>query len=297
MERDVTGLGLNGRGRDADGDFPTRHLKLLGPLRRQRSDRPRRRLRRGIFLVPSLFTLGNMFCGYACVVYAMRGEFETAAPFIGFAIVLDMIDGRIARMTGTATEFGVQFDSLADVVSFGIAPAILTFTWGLAPLGRLGWVAGFIYATAAAVRLARFNIQHVTDKRYFVGMPSPAAAGVLVSTVYVYPYGLRFYGEALPVLAVVLIPAFLMVSTIRFRSFKTLDTRERRSPTVLIVLALVLGAVATHPSYVMFAVSYAYLFSGLIELAVTRLRRRGVVAETPATPAVKEIDGAAKRGK
>ena len=123
--------------------------------------------------------MGNMFCGYACVVYAMRGEYETAAPFIGIAIVLDMLDGRIARLTGTASDFGVEFDSLADVISFGIAPAILSFAWGLAPLGRLGWAAGFLFVTAAAMRLARFNIQSAAggDKRYFVGMPSPAAAG------------------------------------------------------------------------------------------------------------------------
>src|SRR5688572_18137950 len=122
-------------------------------------DRQRTRLRRGVYLLPSLFTVANMFCGYACVVYAMRGEFTTAAPFIGFAFLLDMLDGRIARRTGAGGEFGVQFDSLADVISFGIAPAILTFAWGLSPLGRLGWAAGFVFVTAAAMRLARFNIQ------------------------------------------------------------------------------------------------------------------------------------------
>ena len=104
---------------------------------RRATDRPRHRFRRGVYLLPSLFTLGNMFCGYACVVYAMRGEYETAAPFIGFAITLDMLDGRIARLTGTASAFGLEFDSLADVISFGIAPAILSFAWGLSPLGRL----------------------------------------------------------------------------------------------------------------------------------------------------------------
>src|SRR5687768_11040255 len=106
---------------------------------RRSADAPRRRFRRGVYLLPSLFTVGNLFCGYACVVYAMRGQYETAAPFIGFAVVLDMLDGRIARLTGTASDFGVEFDSLADVISFGMAPAILTFTWGLWPLGRLGW--------------------------------------------------------------------------------------------------------------------------------------------------------------
>src|SRR5262245_16005308 len=105
---------------------------------RRINDRPRRRFRRGVYLLPSLLTMGNMFCGYACVVYAMRGEFETAAPFIGFAIVIDGLDGRIARMTGTTSAFGVEFDSLADIISFGIAPAILSFAWGLQPLGGLG---------------------------------------------------------------------------------------------------------------------------------------------------------------
>src|SRR5207248_9328749 len=129
------------------------------------------------------------------------GEFETAAPFIGFAVVLDVLDGRIARMTGSDSEFGVEFDSLADVISFGIAPAILSFSWGLQPLGRLGWLAGFLFLTAAAMRPARFNIQGSGggDKRYFVGMPSPAAAAVPAATVYAYPWGLFDYREALPV--------------------------------------------------------------------------------------------------
>ena len=109
---------------------------------RRRASGERRRLRHGVYLLPSLFTMGNLFCGYACVVYAMRGEFETGAMFIGIAIVLDMLDGRIARLTGTSSDFGLQFDSLADVISFGMAPAILVFQWGLSPLGRLGWANG-----------------------------------------------------------------------------------------------------------------------------------------------------------
>src|SRR5438132_9122207 len=176
---------------------------------RRSTDRPRRQLRRGVYILPTLFTLGNMFCGYACIVFAMRGEFETAAPFIGFAVVLDVLDGRIARMTGSASEFGVEFDSLADVISFGIAPAILSFSWGLQPLGRLGWLAGLLFLTAAAMRLARFNIQsHMGgDKRYFVGMPSPAAAGITAATVFAFPDRLTDYRATLLVLAMVLIPA------------------------------------------------------------------------------------------
>src|SRR5215218_9284855 len=150
----------------------------------------RRGIRRGVSLLPSLFTLANLFCGWSCVVHAMRGELGTAAPFIGVAVVLDMLDGRIARMTGTTSDFGVQLDSLADLISFGMAPAVLAFQWGLVPLGRLGWAVGFIYLTAAAIRLARFNIQPVADKRFFVGMPSPAAAAVPASTIY-------FHGQTL----------------------------------------------------------------------------------------------------
>src|SRR5262245_17320793 len=126
---------------------------------RRRADQPRRRLRRGVYLLPSLLTMGNMFFGYACIVYGMRGEFETAAPFIGFAVVLDMLDGRIARLTGAESDFGLQFDSLADVISYAVFCLKKKIAWGLQPLGRLGWAAGFLFVTAAAMRLAPFNIQ------------------------------------------------------------------------------------------------------------------------------------------
>jgi CDP-diacylglycerol--serine O-phosphatidyltransferase len=228
-----------------------------------------------VYLLPSLFTLGNMFCGYCCIVYAMRGEFATAAPFIGLAIVVDMLDGRIARMTGTESAFGVEFDSLADIISFGLAPAILAFTWGLQPLGRLGWAAGFIYVAAAAVRLARFNIQSGShDKRFFAGMPSPAAASVPAATVYFYPWGFHSYAEALPVLAMVIVPAVLMVSTIRFRSFKNLDLRTRRSYPILFVIAVGLALLAAQPEIILIVMAYTYLASAFVEIAWHRARRR-----------------------
>jgi CDP-diacylglycerol--serine O-phosphatidyltransferase len=268
---------------------------------RRASDRPRRyRFRRGVYLLPSLLTMGNMFCGYACVVYAMRGEYETAAPFIGFAIILDMLDGRIARLTGTTSEFGVEFDSMADIISFGMAPAILSFQWGLSALGRLGWAAGFLFVAAAAMRLARFNIQSAGggDKRYFVGMPSPAAAGIPAATVFAYPWGLSDYREALPALAMVLVPAVLMVSTIRFRSFKTLDSRTRRPYTILIFVAAAIVLVATHPQAALVAIAYGYLASGFIGLAITRIKRRGAPATAAAVdaeePATDHRDSAAR---
>lgn len=236
----------------------------------------RRGLRRGVYLLPSLFTMANMFCGYCCIVYTMRGEFATAAPFIGLAVVLDMLDGRIARLTGSTSEFGVQFDSLADVISFGVAPAILAFKWGLVPFDKLGWAAGFIFVSAAAIRLARFNIQSGApgDRRFFVGMPSPAAAAVPAATVFAYPYGLQDWMSALA-LPMVLVPAFLMVSTIRYRSFKTFDLRSKKSYRNLIVMALVIAAIATHPQISLAVIAYTYLVSAFVGLAWTRLRRRG----------------------
>ncbi len=253
-----------------------RRRALLSPLRRA-GDQQRRglRLRRGVSLLPSLFTVGNMFCGYACVAHAMRGELETGALLIGVAIVLDMLDGRIARLTGTTSAFGREFDSLADVVSFGMAPALLVFRWGLEPLGRLGWAVGFVFVSAGAIRLARFNIQANSDKRYFVGMPIPAAAAVPASTVYLYPYGLHDYMSALPALALMLVPALLMVSTIRFRSFKTIDLEARRSYKVPLAVAIAFFAIATYPRPARVVLAYSYLMSAFIGLAWTRLRRRG----------------------
>jgi CDP-diacylglycerol--serine O-phosphatidyltransferase len=263
---------------------------MLTVLRKRRQGPPTRRLQRGAYLLPSLLTLGNMFCGYACVVYAMRGDYERASVYIGFAIILDMLDGRVARLTGTTSAFGVEFDSLADVISFGIAPAILAFAWGLSPFQRLGWAAGFIYVSATAIRLARFNVQSTQhpDKRYFVGMPSPAAAGVPAATVFAYPYGLQdWYG--LLAVPMVLAPAFLMVSTIRYRSFKTLDLGKRRSYRNLLLMALVIAAIATHPQITLAAMAYIYLASAFIGMAWSKLSKRPTsaapAAEAPAAPA------------
>ena len=253
-------------------------MNVLGPFQ-SRVGRGRH-FRRGVYLLPSLFTLANLFCGYACIVHAMRRDFEAAALFIGIAMVLDTLDGFIARLTDSSTAFGLEFDSLADVVSFGLAPAILAFSWGLWPLKRLGWAAGFLFVTAAAMRLARFNIQSVavTDKRYFVGMPSPAAAAITAATVYLFPYGLFDYREALPALAMVLLPAVLMVSTIRFRSIKAIHLGWTRSYLALFIGAIVIAAVASYPREALVVIAYTYLLSGLVGYAWTRLRRRPAVA-------------------
>ena len=246
--------------------------KVLSMFKRRESTK---RFRRGVYLLPSLFTVANMFCGWACIVYAMRGDYATAAPLVGFAMILDTLDGRIARLTGATSEFGEEFDSLADVISFGIAPAILVFAWGLEPLGRLGWAVGFLYVTATAMRLARFNIQGTSsDKRHFVGLPSPPAAGVIVATVFAYPVGLETATEAVLALPIVFIPAALMVSRVRFRSINTVISEGRRSSVSLLVIAAVIAAIAVHPQIVLLVMAYTYLASGLAGWVFTRSRRR-----------------------
>lgn len=239
---------------------------------------PNRRFQRGVFLLPSLFTVASMFCGWGCIVLVMRGDYVAAAPLIGFAMVLDTLDGRIARLTGATSAFGEQFDSLADVISFGVAPATLVYAWGLEPLGRLGGAVAFLYVTATAMRLARFNIRvKGGDKRYFVGLPSPPAAGVLVATVFAYPTALASTTEAVLALLIVLVPAALMVSPIRFRSINTVIPEGRQSSLSLLVIAAVIAAIAVHPQIVLVVMSYTYLISGLAGAGLTRLRYRRTV--------------------
>lgn len=245
-----------------------------------------RRYRRGIFLLPSIVTVGNLFCGYACVVFAMRGDLETAAPFIGIAVVLDMLDGRLARMTNTTSAFGLEFDSLADVISFGLAPAVLAFAWGLAELGRVGWAAGFIYVTAAAMRLARFNIQSAThtDKRYFIGLPTPAAAGIPAATVFAFPYQLSGVAQAVAAVAVVVVPAALMVSTIRFRSFKTLNFGHWPSYMPVFAVALIITLIAVEPRSMLMILAYGYLISAFAGHVLSRFRSRPTENPPAASP-------------
>jgi CDP-diacylglycerol--serine O-phosphatidyltransferase len=256
--------------------------------RTSQQHRDTRKFRRGMYLLPSLFTVGNMFCGFACVLHAMQGDLETASSFIGIAIVVDMLDGRIARMTGTASAFGLELDSLADVISFGLAPAVLAFAWGLSELGRVGWAVGFMYVSAAAMRLARFNIQSTapSDKRYFVGLPSPPAAGVAAATVFAWPTPLTqpvdlrlLFSDAAPwqalvAVVVMLLPAALMVSTIRFKSFKTINFGWGPSYMPLLIFSVLVASVYAVPRYTLLMLAYGYLASAFIGLAWGRLRSR-----------------------
>ncbi len=253
-----------------------------------------RRLRRGIYLLPTCFTIGNLFCGFFSLVETSRGVYETAAIAIIVAGILDGLDGRIARLTGTTSEFGLQFDSLADVVSFGVAPAFLAYRWALVPFERIGWLVAFLYVISAATRLARFNLQHAaSDKRHFVGLPSPPAAGVLASMAFAFPNppSNRTLSAALAVLTAGL--ALLMVSRLRYRSFKDFDLRNRRSYLAVLPIAAALVAVLTHPKWAMLAIALFYLASGPAAYlwgTVQRLQGHASGRAPDATPAARPKD-------
>jgi len=171
--------------------------------------------KRGVYLLPNLLTTVALFAGFYAIVAAMQGQFDEAAIAIFIAMVVDGLDGRVARLTNTQTPFGAQYDSLSDMVSFGIAPSLVVFSWSLFHLGKLGWLAAFLYTAATALRLARFNTQ-IMDKRYFQGLPSPAGAGIVSSMVWLGSrYNLEGTAIALPIIIITLIAAALMVSTLR----------------------------------------------------------------------------------
>lgn len=254
----------------------------------------RRRMRRGVYLLPSILTLGNLFCGFYALIAVYNDEYVTAAIAILVAEVLDTLDGAVARMTGATSELGIQLDSLADLVSFGVAPGLLAYVFALKPFGWMGGLAAFAFAACGAFRLARFNIQtHVLDKRYFVGLPIPAAAAVVATFVLfmressaVVVYGRELVppqATAAAVLLGVYGLGFLMVSRIRYRSLKGLEMRKRRSSTILTTLLLVLVIVASNPILVLFVFFLLYAFSGFVRMLPVWQRRHPV--ETTEQPA------------
>ena len=245
------------------------------PVRRLRQGLARMRLSRGLFVLPTLFTVGNLFCGYLSIWCSIRGTFETAAYLIIAAAVLDMLDGRIARMTNSTSEFGAEYDSLADLVSFGVAPAVLAYSWGLSDFFRLGWLASFLFVVCGSMRLARFNIQtHVADKRYFVGLPIPTAAATISALVLATPERLidRLWMSGLLGLTVLL--SYLMISTIRYRSFKDLDLKRRRPAWILPLTALLFAVIAFRPALSMLVFALAFAASGPVGKLVGWLRRK-----------------------
>nr|WP_241262829.1 CDP-diacylglycerol--serine O-phosphatidyltransferase [Parahaliea mediterranea] len=238
--------------------------------------------RQGVYLLPNLFTTGALFAGFYAVIAAMRGEFEAAAIAIFFAAVFDGLDGRIARLTNTSSKFGAEYDSLADMVSFGVAPALVMFSWALGDLGKFGWSAAFIYVACAALRLARFNTRIDTaDKNYFTGLASPAAAAIIASTVWVC-HDLGWVGGGLPLEISVLVAlltsavGILMIANFPYYSFKGVDFRGRVPFVVIILVVLTFGLVTLDPPLILLLAFLAYAVSGpVLQLRRWRQRRRG----------------------
>jgi CDP-diacylglycerol--serine O-phosphatidyltransferase len=226
------------------------------------------RRRKGIYILPNLFTLAALFGGFFAIVMAINGEFEKSAIGIFCAMVLDSLDGRVARMTNTASAFGEQMDSLSDMVSFGAAPAIIMYEWGLRGLGKLGWLAAFIYCAGAALRLARFNTNiSVVDKRFFQGLPSPAAAALVMGLIWIMDdAGLKDI-KNIPWLAwlslgFTVFAGLTMVTNVPFYSFKDVSFKQSVPFVVIVAIALGFAVISYHPPTVLFSLFVVYGLSG-----------------------------------
>lgn len=242
---------------------------------------PRARAR---VMLPSLFTLGNMICGFSSVLLSFQGRFGTAAALVAVAILLDISDGAVARKVGAITPFGLQFDSLADLISFGIAPAVLVYTWALPQYAHLAWFGAMFWLACAAYRLARFNvtIDPLADKRYFIGLPSPGAAGVVIATVFAIEGPFYGWAPVLPVAAGV-VPAALMATSFRFRSFRSLLSAEHLPLTGALVVAVLVG-LAVVPGATGLVLAYGYVLTCPLGWLTAPLRRRWLGAESVAPP-------------
>jgi CDP-diacylglycerol--serine O-phosphatidyltransferase len=232
--------------------------------------------RRGIYLLPNLFTTACLFAGFFAIVSAMGERFEAAAVAIFIAMIMDGLDGRVARLTNTQTDFGAQYDSLADMVSFGLAPALVMYEWSLSSLGKLGWLAAFVYAAAAALRLARFNTQvGIADKRFFQGLASPAAAATICGAVWVAVDNGQIGSDwRVPAFILTLLIGILMVSNVRYRSFKDLDLKGKVPFVALLVIVLVFVFISIDPPQVLFALFLLYALSGPVVTLITLRRRK-----------------------
>jgi CDP-diacylglycerol--serine O-phosphatidyltransferase len=249
----------------------------------------RKNMPRGIFLLPNLFTTGALFAGFYAIIAAMNGRFEIAATAIFIAGLLDGLDGRVARLTNTQSAFGAEFDSLSDMVSFGVAPALVVYMWSLVYLrdvsnfmGKLGWMVAFIYATATALRLARFNTQvGIADKRYFQGLASPAAAAVVMGAIWFCEiYDIRGQDVTYGALLLTLASGLLMVTNFSYYSFKDLDLREKVPFVTLLAAVLIFIFLSLKPATVLFSFFFLYMMSGPVVSLFRWNRKRMRLAES-----------------
>jgi CDP-diacylglycerol---serine O-phosphatidyltransferase len=267
----------------------------VDPIGLEEDYRPKRpfrnhRLRRGIYILPSIFTVANLLCGYYAILAALEGsttDFDNAARAIGIAILFDTLDGRVARAMGTNSEFGKQFDSLADIVSFGIAPAFLAYAWGVRAIAaagsspelhliQLGWLIGFFFLGCCAWRLARFNIQGMApgSNRYFVGMPTPAAAGMVAACVHGFANPISDVRVSLLWLLLVLVLGVLMASQIRYYSFKDIQWARRQRSLAVLLMVLLIGGAVLFSQIVLMLIASAYVIHGVVLQLVRYVRHR-----------------------
>jgi CDP-diacylglycerol--serine O-phosphatidyltransferase len=231
--------------------------------------------KKGIYILPNMFTTAGLFAGFFAIVQATVGNFDYAAVAIFVAMAMDTLDGRVARITSTASDFGKEYDSLADVIAFGVAPALVIYEWGLNAMGRLGWLIAFIFVAAAALRLARFNVQETRDNRYFQGLPCPMAAAVVAAGIWVADvHGIQGHWATVAGLVAMLMLALAMVSTLPYRSFKDLDVRDRVPFAALLLVVFLFVLISFDPPWVMFFITGVYFLSGPLLWLFPRIRNR-----------------------
>jgi CDP-diacylglycerol--serine O-phosphatidyltransferase len=245
----------------------------------KKSERRRKRIenmKKGIYLLPNILTSMGLLFGFYSIINTLSGKYLKAAWAVIFAAVFDAIDGKIARLTKTNTDFGVEYDSLVDLIAFGVAPGLLVYAWALRPFGKWGWLAAFLYVICAALRLARFNVQiNTIENRFFQGLPSPAAAGMMVSVIIFFNH-LKIPEDIkhLPVLLLTYAIAFLMVSNVRYNSFKNLELAKKKPFSSLFVVILLLIVVGAEPQLMLFSLFLLYFISGPINLLLLYRRKR-----------------------
>lgn len=232
-------------------------------------------MRKGIYILPNLFTTGSLFAGFYSMVAGINQDYRTAAIWIFAALVCDGLDGKVARATGTTSKFGVEYDSLADLVAFGVAPGLLMYFWALKPFGRLGWLAAFLFVVCGALRLARFNVQVETvESKRFVGLPIPAAASMVAATVLFFHHtGWSSFKKPV-ILVLIYFLAFLMVSSIKYYSFKDPELIKKQPFGFLVLAVLLLIIIAAEPAIMLFALFCCYILSGPVGFILGWPRRR-----------------------
>jgi CDP-diacylglycerol--serine O-phosphatidyltransferase len=240
--------------------------------------RPQIKMRRGVYILPNLFTTGNLFCGFWAIISVFQERFFYAALAILLASVFDVLDGKVARLSGATSKFGVQYDSLADLVSFGVAPALLAFSWALRPYGRFGWLAAFLFVVCGALRLARFNVQSSSGEvKYFKGLPIPAAASMIALTILLYHRLIETgWVKDIVILVMIYILAFLMVSTIRYLSFKELNLAKQKPFSIFIFVVLSMIVIVMEPTIVLFSFVLLYVFSGPVNILMTWHKKKAL---------------------